>query len=92
MKRKIEDDLVKETAAKEILGAIQPLDWFVQAAKTGNASAMRDEAPFISLSTAERLIERANEINISSAYQSLRSYAQKYLQAQEDAKWGGRWV
>jgi len=91
MKRWIEDDFVKAEAAREVLNALRPPEWFVSSVKSRSAEALRDEAPFVSLRTAERLIERAQAMSISGAYQSLRGYAQSFIASLEDDAWGGRY-
>jgi hypothetical protein len=92
MSRKIENDLIKKAAAQEVLSSVKPLGWFIEATKTRNASSLRDEAPFVSLSTAERLVNEAQTLSPSHSWNALRAYASKFLASLEDATWGGRYA
>jgi hypothetical protein len=88
--RPVEDDIMRAQDAEYVLDNVKPPRWFNEACKVGDAERLRDNASFVSLATAQQLVERARILSVEGAYQALRSYAQSFLASFEDAKWGGR--
>ena len=88
--RPTEDIVFGKQDAQSIIDSVQPPKWFTSACTERDASAIQDNAGFLDLESAKRLVEHANTLTVRGAWNALRSRAQNFLASFEDAAWGGR--